>query len=191
MIKRFFHSIAIKKAFDRVCAEDSAGLQKLLDSGVSADANRCYDKTDIQQSLLLCAVENKAYGCADTLLAAGADPNLFNDVGSSPFGWALHGMSRVISDNRLEFTAALPYETHPVMGLVAKMFILGGDRHYRPPGFVERTALDFGGPSQASQKFEAMIDAWLHTQSARLRYQGFDRDTTKPASGPGAPIPRM
>ena len=80
-----------------------------------------------------------------------------------------------------DFTPDTPYESHPAFTLVAQMFVRGGNRHYRPAGYVEPSGFTVRGPSPAAEAFEATIDAWLEVQGARLRSHGYDRGMPAPA----------
>ena len=179
MLNALLRRLVASRAFGDIERGDPVCLEARLDGALDPNVKRHYPGTQFNQSLLLCAVELYRYPCAEVLLDHGANPNQFNEVGSSPFGNVLHHIARVIDDDRLVFTPALPYETHPAMTLAMHMCGAGADRHFRPAGFQEPTALHCAGPSAQSQHFEATIDAWLTTQLARFQAQGLDQNTAK------------
>ena len=182
MFKALFEKRALNKAFRQVEASDLAGLRESLAKGVSPNAERNYEGTEYRQSLLLCAVERGAYPRMECLLEHGANPNQFNQPGVSPFQWAMDDMRRVISNQRLDFTAELPYETHPALTAVVQLFVAGGDVYYRPAGFQAPVVLSVAGPSREFTRFKETIDAWLDHQGAR--YQGVRVDLGTASAGP-------
>lgn len=179
-VKEMLEKRRASQLFGYIERGDLAKLDQALTTGAKGEANslRIYKRLTWKETLLGHAVEESFHEAAFILLSHGADPNLFDGVGRSPFTIALSQMRpRLPRIDRGTIDPRMPYDEAPIYTMVLKLYMAGGDPTAKAP-ITGHAELSEG--SIEIENFNRSLPEWLERQKAQYAF-----DVLKTKVGPG------